>query len=746
MKTYKFILSLLVLTVAMTMFMQAEKISGIVYGDISGEGQKPLSGATVKLKDSQVMAITDNQGAFTLDIKLNSDELSVSRIGFKPKNMSVKASENNIKIMLETDESIKADQIDVVEKRDASVTESDLFATTTLSKQSLHKAACCNLSESFETSASVDVSYADAVSGAKQIEMLGLKGTYVQLLTDKIPNVRGLSAPFGLTYIPGNWLDGISISKGASSVATGHESITGQINASYKKPKNSEKLFVNLFAKSNSAVDINVNSKIELGGGWATELFFQTGHNFMEMDNNDDGFLDMSLNHKYLFMNRYHKNKENMHGMIGYYILDESRTGGQVDYLDDKDNTDLYGMEFETKRYEIFGKRAFIFDSDKAYRSFAFITSATYHKQNAIFGHRDYKGEQYTAYLNGVLDIETIDSKHSFDGGFSLEFDKYKETLLDPDHNKRYNMDKEYIVPGLFAEYTFSPLKDIRVVAGVRGDYDFHTEELFFVPRIHAKYEFFPGWHLRGSVGRGWRHAYALAENTSALASSRELVFQEDLKPEEAWNYGVNILGDFWLFERPAMFSVEFFRTDFQNRVIADFDASTSQISFYNLDGQSFSNAFQVDFVMRPFKRFVWTTAYRYNDVEMTYNGQLKQKPLSSPHRGFINLEYATDYRNWVFDFTANYIGGGRLPDMSNNPEAAFLPEEYDPYFMLNAQVTKSFDDLTVFVGCENLTGFTQDNPIIASDNPYGDHFDSSIIYAPITGRKFYIKINYELW
>ena len=445
-------------------------------------------------------------------------------------------------------------------------------------------------------------------------------------------------------------------------------------------------------------------------------------------------------------MNRYHKHTDSSHMMLGYYILDESRSGGQVDYMDDKDNADLYGMEFDTKRYEVFGKRAFVFNSDKAYRSFAFIGSGTYHKQDAIFGHRDYEGEQFTAYLNGIYDFETFDSKHRFDGGFSIEFDKYDETLLDPDHDKTFNLGEEYIVPGIFGEYTFSPLKDVRMVAGARGDYDVNTEQFFFVPRVHAKYEFFPGWHLRGSVGRGWRHAYALAENTSVLASSREIVFNEDLKPEEAWNYGLNILGDFWLFEKPATFSVEYFRTDFQNRVISDFDASTSEIFFYNLDGASFSNALQLDFTMRPFKRFVMTTAYRYNDVQMTYGDKLKQKPLSSPHRGFINLEYATDYRSWVFDFTANYIGGGRLPNMSNNPEEYQLPEEFDSYFMLNAQVTKSLGDITVFVGCENITGFKQENPIIASDNPYGDYFDSSIIYAPISGRKFYLKVNYELW
>lgn len=752
-KIYAFTLILFV-SIMLPAALSAGTITGTVRGDAGGEGLEPLSGVTIKLKNAKKVAFTDEKGRFEIETGSGKDIMTVSMIGFKKKTIDIEPGTSELDIVLAGDENIRAETINVVEQQQSALNHSDLHATTELTKQSLRKAACCNLSESFETTAAVDVSYSDAVSGAKQIEMLGLKGTYVQMLTDKTPNLRGLAAPFGLTYIPGNWLNSISVSKGASSVSTGHESITGQINTNYKKPHDSEKFFANFFTNSLGELDLNVNTKFNAFAGFESELYFQTNHNPFEIDDNGDGFLDKVINHKYNFMNRWF----NHHGdkrrtMFGFQIIDDSRTGGQLDYLDDKDNPELYGMEFDTRRFELFGKQAFLFDSEKAYRSFAVIASGTYHDQQAIFGHRNYDAQQTTAYMNALLNYSTKDDKHFIETGMSAEYDMTEQKLDDPDFGDSFNRNPEYFVPGAFFEYTFSPLTDVRVITGLRADYDMQINEefdyedrLFLSPRVHAKWEFWPGWHLRGSAGRGWRHAYPLAENTAVLASSRKMVFDNQIKAEDAWNYGINVIGDFKLFGRPAHFGVEFFRTDFTDRLVTDLDASTGEVHFYNLIGESFSNSWQADFTFRPFKRFVVTSAYRYNDVKVTYDGRLQRKPLSSPHRGFVNLEYRTDFSEWAFDFTANYIGGGRLPDMQNAPEEYRLPETFDPYMMLSAQITRNIGDFGIFIGVENIADYTQDSPIIAADNPYGKHFDSSIIYAPIIGRRFYLKINYELW
>ena len=724
----------------------AINITGTIYGDISGEGTTPLVGAKVVLIECEHLAITDDDGKFSIHLHEAQDILKISYIGYLTKEIDVSQGTENLEITLDVDGTIRTDEIVVEDTKYTIINETDLHSTTTLTSHNLRKAACCNLSESFETTTSVDVGYSDAISNAKQIEMLGLKGSYVQLMTDKIPNLRGLASPYGLSYIPGNWLNAIGISKGAASVSAGHESITGQINIDYKKPENNEKLFANLFLRSAGELDFNTNSLIHITDTLKTELFFQTNHNIMELDENDDGFLDMSLNHKYTFMNRWSYHKKNRRAMIGYYIMDESRKGGQLDYLDDESNPDLFGMKFDTRRYEIFGKRAYIFDSPTAYRSFAFIGSTTLHEQNAMFGHRKYSGEHLTGYLNAVYAFATKDDDHVINAGANIEYDKVDENLMDPDNASELNWTPEFVVPGAFVEYTLGAIENLRLSGGIRGDYDLQNEKLYILPRIHAKWEFFPEWYIRASAGRGWRHAYALAENISALASSREIIFDEKIEVEDAWNYGVNFLGNFELFSRSASFSVEYFRTDFTNMLIADYDMSNRQVHFYNLDGESYSNSFQVDFSMTPIKNFTILTAYRYNDVKMTYNDELKQKPLSSPHRAFINFEYNTRNKKWAFDFTANYIGGGRLPYTGDNPVEYQLPENFDSYFLLNTQVTRKFDDLNIYLGCENLGNFTQSNPILAADNPYGENFDSSIIYAPITGRKFYLKFTYEMW
>ena len=87
-----------------------------------------------------------------------------------------------------------------------------------ISGDELSRAACCNLGESVVTNPSGDVSYSDAATGAKQIKLLGLSGTYVQMLTENIPNYRGAAAPYGLGYVPGPWMQRILVSKGFSSV------------------------------------------------------------------------------------------------------------------------------------------------------------------------------------------------------------------------------------------------------------------------------------------------------------------------------------------------------------------------------------------------------------------------------------------------------------------------------------------------------------------------------------------------
>ncbi len=738
----KIILCALIIAVSSLTYLQAKEISGTVFGQTPDGKKDPVMGATISFVKAKTGAFTDKNGKFKIDLPAKADKVIISYVGFESDTIATTAMKDGIDIVLHFN--AKSDVITVEGESPALINQSDVYSTSTLTQHSLRKAACCNLSESFQTNASVDVSYSDAVTGAKTIEMLGLKGVYVQMLAEKTPTLRGLASPFGLTYIPGTWMNSISISKGAASVTTGFESVTGQINLDYKQETNSEKLLGSAYYNSDGELDVAANASSKVGDKWTSTLYLQGNYNDRQIDRNKDGFLDLPTRYLYNVMNRWRYTSSKGHNMIGFHILGEDRTGGQIKDIQNPENQNLYKINLATKRYELFGKKAFIFQGKNS-NSLALIANTSYHKTDGLFGKRNYNGEQISGYANLIYDFATEDQKHILDFGASVQYDKYNEEYKSNDINDFVNRDREEMIPGVYAEYTFSGIKDLTLVGGFRADYDLNNK-IYYTPRFHAKWEFYPGWSMRASGGRGWRKPALLAENLGVMASSRKLVFDNDLTVEDAWNYGANVIGEFELFGKEASFTMEYYRTDFVNQIVMDMDRSPDKVYFSNLDGKSFSNSFQVDFIITPIKRFHIMTAFRFNDVRSTYNGVLAQKPLSSPHRAFINLEYATEFNSWVFDFTANYIGGGRLPNTESNPVQYQLAKNYDGYFMVNAQIRKKISDFNIYLGCENLLNFTQQNPILAVNNPWGNYFDSSIIYAPITGRKIYLKITYEIW
>ena len=178
-------------------------------------------------------ASTDMNGEFTLERPANADKLIVSFIGYNTDTISIASYQEYIDIVL--NEGVQLAEVNVTgrkmgfQKLRSSVTNAEL-----INSDELCRAACCNLGESFVTNPSVDVNYSDAATGAKQIKLLGLSGTYVQMLTENIPNFRGASAPYGLGYVPGPWMSSIQVSKGTSSVKNGYEALTGQINIEFK--------------------------------------------------------------------------------------------------------------------------------------------------------------------------------------------------------------------------------------------------------------------------------------------------------------------------------------------------------------------------------------------------------------------------------------------------------------------------------------------------------------------------------
>ena len=629
----------------------------------------------------------------------------------------------------------------------------------TITAKELFKAACCDLSESFSTNASVDVVSSDAVTGSKQIQMLGLAGIYSQLTVEGLPGPRGFASPLGLNSIAGTWIEAINISKGIGSVANGFENMAGQINVELKKPHNSEKLYFNAYANNMGRTDVNLNLSHHINEKWSVGLLLHD--NFMynkEMNFSNNGFRDMPVGNLFSGVNRWHfENGKGIIAQFGVKFLHDDRVGGQIDFNEktDKYTTNKYGLGFKNQRIEGFGKLGYVFPTNK-HRSIGLQLSASQYKQESYFGLNSYDNEQNSFYANLLFQDILGNVAHKYKVGASLQYDKLNEDLnrYNSENDYSYQFGRKEAVAGAFAEYTFSPNEKFDAVLGLRQDYN-NIYGWFTTPRAVLRYEPVLGTTIRLSSGRGQRTANIFAENLGIFASSRTinglstLVNGEGaygLKPEVSWNTGLTFDQSFQLFGRESGVSVELFHNNFQNQVVVDFE-NPREVSFYNLDGKSYSNSLQAELRFMPLNHFEVRMAYRMLDVKTDYNSGRLQKPLTAKHRGFMNLAYNL-HSGWSFDYTLNVVGPKRLPNTSSNPVEYQLATQSDAYVTMNAQVSKSFGknkNFDIYVGGENLSNFYQKDPILAFDQPFGQNFDTNMLWGPIAGRMFYTGIRYHI-
>ncbi len=729
--------------------LQAQQISKYIEGKVkedSGQGDEvPLIGANVYWLNNLAGTTTDPEGNFRLKRFPEETHLVVSYVGYQPDTIDVSEQEY---ILVELQSTLTIDELRVVHReKSTKIGYLEPLKVEKIGQKELVKAACCNLSESFETNPSVDVSFTDAVTGTRQIQMLGLAGPYTQITREVMPDVRGLSAIYGLTYIPGTWIEGIQLIKGTGSVSNGYESIAGQINVELWKPETMDKLYLNGYGNGKGRVEANANIRIGINDHWGTGLLLHGSNASFKHDRNNDGFLDSPLSRQYLLLNRWeYHGPEGVHFQFGIKETYIDKEGGEVAYDPETDAglTDHWGMDLRTQRLEGWAKIGKI-NPKKTWQSTGLQLSGITHHQESRFGLNRYRGSQTSFYANLLFQSIIGNTNHTFKTGTSVQYDDYVESLNGEDFDRRE------IVPGAFFEYTYNPFDKFIFVAGIRADYH-NLFGLFLTPRVFMRYPLTDRTILRLAGGRGQRTANILAENNAILATSREVIIQGDdsgkpygLDPEVAWNYGVNLTQNFTLDYRSGVISLDFYRTHFENQVVMDYDASPQQVLFYNLDGKSWSNSFQAQLDYELINRLDLRIAYRWYDVKTTYQGNLMQKPLIAQHRGFLNLAYETR-KYWRFDLTINRQGKKRIPDLSSNPEEYRLETHSPVYSLVNAQISKTWrEKIEVYLGAENLFNFKQEGPILASDDPFSPYFDSSLIWGPIFGRNIYLGFRYKM-
>ncbi len=757
-----------------------------ITGVVLDEHGEPLIGANVYWAGTGIGVATDLDGNFTLMPTKGNNRLVASFVGCHNDTIVVTNREPLTIVLI--DEAI-LDEVTITERRVGVLRlRESAYDVQRIGVEELCRAACCNLSEAFETNASVDVAYADAATGAKQIRLLGLSGTYVQLLQENTPAVRGLAQTFGLEYIPGPWMSSVQVSKGTSSVINGYEAISGQINVELLKPQTQNPLSLNLMVNSELMAEANIE------GGWQiplkeeehthhhhvgeadehehchheslyTGLMAHYGGSFMAMDENHDGFADMPKVQNANLANRWFY-KHGDYTLIAFArgLYDRRRGGQNVHHSDTLTNP--YLINLNTWRVEGFIKNGYVYD-DESGSSVALITAVSYHNLNNTYGWRNWQASQLNAYLNGLWQRNwegggLIDNDHRLSAGVSVNFDKYNEFFavngLGISESGLIRLDRWEVTPGIFAEYDYTYSDKLSLVAGVRADYS--TKYGFFVtPRANVRYSPFEWWTVRASAGMGYRSPNAIADNAFILPSSRVLTLADTIGQERAVNAGLSTTFYIPIGSKQLQLSAEYYYTYFLNSLIVDMDRDPHKVFIYNQTdipgAKSFAHSAQIEASMEVLRGWTWTAAFRWTDVEQTtFNSatnayELRPKALTNRFKGVITTSYQTPLKKWQFDVTAQFNGISRMPD-GFTAYGDFLggygtPKPITWYPQLMAQITKYFRTCSLYVGAENMTNFRQDGPIIGADDPYGANFDASMVCGPTTGWKVYLGFRYDL-
>jgi outer membrane cobalamin receptor len=717
------------------------QIKGLIQGT-DGSQKKPIYGAKIKLLQAKTGAVSREDGTFELVLpKELPDTLVISAFGYNPDTLIVSKKDRftALNILLYSDKLLPEILIEY-RKNGHSISRLKTLHVEELTAIELRKAACCNLSESFETNASVDVNITDAVSGAKKIQMMGLDGVYTQIQMENIPYLRGLESAFGLSSLSGTWIESIQITKGTGNVVNGYESMAGLVNLELKKPDEMEKIYLNVYQNIFGRSEFNFNKGIILNPKWSTGFLGHVSSTYGNIDRNKDAFRDLPTGDNTAFMNRWAYKGKKMEAQFGINFYRDRKVGGQTSFFRNKENqvdTVNYGVLINSKHIDIYGKTGFF--GKRPMQSLGIVYNIKHQEIDGFFGLKNFSGLEKRGYINVIYDdiIGTSDHKIKVGTSFvAIDISQKADTLS----QKRMEL-----VPGIFAEYTYTG----RRLTGVFGSrYDYHS--IFreqFSPRVHLKYLLSEMTDLRFTAGKGWRVPNFIIDNISLLASSKQWIAPSETKPEISWNIGGSLVHEMKILERKATISLDFYHTRFENQLIVDRDDAINAIVFSNLKNSSFSNSFQTEFSFSLIKNLEIRLAYKFLDVQAKYGNEMRQQVMIPRQRGFVNIAYITRNKRWEYDFTCSVFSPSRLPiqrDMTNDT-LLISDMKSRMYPMINAQITHIYKKFDFYIGGENLTNSVQKNPIIDAANPFGSKFDATNIFMPITGINIYVGIRYAI-
>lgn len=721
--------------------LQAQTIKGKVYG-VTGNIQEVLEGAVVKYLNSGTGTETDSRGFFSLP-KEDETKITVSMVGFQTDTIDI-LGETTIFVYLQSN--LSTEEITILETRNTKFSGKEIIPTEIMTQGEFKKSSCCDLSGCFGTSVSVESRTTDAVLKLKELKLLGLEGQYTQILFDGIPIVSGLNAKYGMGGIPGSLIASINISKGTNSVLQGYESMSGIINVIPKDINTSEMFFLNGYMNGMMEKQLNLNT-VHRFGKWSSILSGHITGEPQRQDKNADGFLDAPLINRQMIYNKwsYMDEADGLSFELSGRFNNEKIIGGQTGFNESHiGSNQIYGQVIDFKILDVYTKAGKVFNSGNELKFFAGISR---HDNKSWLGRADYKGVQDLFWVNSIYTL-AINKDANISTGVSYRYNNLNETVetgsvTNSTTVNTYNSRESF--PGVFTEISWDNITDrLSVLAGVRAD--FHNEyNTIVTPRTLLKYELTDNTLLRASIGTGFRVPKVFIENMNILSGSKSLIVENNLNPDKIINYGLSVTHDFNMEDVSGFINLDFYRSDFNSRVITIYDREPGKVFVENMNGNSHSNVFQSEVNINLPLQIGFTGAYKFTEFIVDHNGLKQNEPFVPKHQLMGTLSYIAPGNDWMFDLIANWFGKRPLPSTEFNPPQYRLGNQSEPYTILNFQVTKVWNMFEFYAGVENIFDKKQSNPIIAADDPFGPYFDTSFIYGPTSGREFYGGFRFKI-
>ena len=709
--------------------LQAQ-IRGVVQGTDSLQ-TKPLKNVKITLLGSGTTVFSNEDGTFEILLgKQNPDTLLFVAKGYRSDRLVVTKTDRFLALNVVLISGQLVQEIVVNgQKNPHGISKMKTLHVEELTSAEFRKAACCNLSESFETNATVDVSMSDAISGAKKIQLMGLDAVYTQLQFENIPFLRGLESAFGMSVIPGTWLESIQITKGTGSVVNGYESMAGLVNLEFKKPKEMPRLGLNVYQNRFGRSEFNLQGGVQLNERWHMGLLGSAASVYGTFDNNQDSFRDQALSNTFNLLQRFSYQGRRMEAQLGLQAYVDQKLGGQTSYTKTQPNG--YGMELASEHLSVFSKTGFF--GKKPAQSLGVIAQLKFQNMSGLYGLRTFTGNEKRAYMNVIYDDIIGTADHKIKVGTSFQFLEIHQWAGQPFGTAVVGSDRTEWVPGVFAEYAYSGNR-LSAVAGARFD-QHNLAGAQFSPRAHLKYALTPQLDLRVTGGRAWRMPNFVADNLSLLASSKLWVADQGLAPEISWNAGASLVQGFSFKKRKGSLSLDAYHTRFSQQLVADRDSLSGMVVFKNLANNSLATVLQAEFSYALLRGLDLRLAYKFQDVRALFNGSLQTQVLLPRQRFFANLAYQTRNKRWDYDLTYSRYSAVRLPQ----------GEQGQAWGLLNAQATRNWKQLELYVGGENLLNVMQHHPILSAQNPFGPDFDATEIWSPIMGWNAYFGLRYTI-